>query len=244
MPIDPFTAGLLTAAGKKLIDYISREQTCEACNRLVWEIYRTGCCSTLVCKRCLDRLDFFQTKCCERVLCRGCISRWLEGDQTRCEYCNKRFNLTQRGTSMIGASNNQGDPRVRRALEQLNCPYTVDEDNDFKISVNLGEGRSQVVFINSDTQSFGDIEIREVYSVGYIEDGEPDERLLKILLRDNGVVKLGAWRLSELRNDRVAFLFAVHLAASADAKTLDSIIDLVAKKADEFEKEFYGTDKY
>jgi hypothetical protein len=244
MPIDPFTAGLLTAAGKKLVDYISREQTCEACNRLVWDIYRTGCCSTLICKRCLDRLDFFQTKCCEQVLCRSCITRWVEGDQARCEYCNKRFSPTQRGTSMIGSGGNQSDPRVHRALEQLGCPHEVDDDGDFKIRVNLGDGRSQIVFINSDTESFADIEIREVYSVGYIEDGDPDERLLKMLLVHNGVLKLGAWRISELKNGRVAIMFAVHIAASTDAKTLDTIIDLVAKKADEFEKEVFGTDNY
>ncbi len=145
---------------------------------------------------------------------------------------------------MIGSSRNQGDPRVRRALEQLDCPYDVDADGDFKISVNLSEGRSQVVFINSNTESFADIEIREVYSVGYIEDGDPDERLLKMLLLHNGAVKLGAWRLSELKNGRVAMMFAVHVAATSDAKTLDSVIDLVAAKADEFEKEVFGTDKY
>jgi hypothetical protein len=223
MPIDPFTSGMLKSAGQKLVEYLFSQQTCEVCKRLVLDTYRTGCC--------------------EKILCGSCRTRWLE-DPTRCEYCNKRFGPTQRRTPMIGASNNQGDPRVRSALEQLECPHEVDADGDFKIIVKLAEGRTQVVLINSNTESFAGIEIREVYSLGYIEDRVPDERLLKSLLLENGTVKFGAWRLIESGNGQVGVVFAAHIAASTDAKTLDSIIDFVAAKADEFEDKLYGTDKY
>jgi len=145
---------------------------------------------------------------------------------------------------MIGASDNQGDPRVRRALEQLECPYEVDADGDFKITVKLAENRTQLVLINSNTESFAGMEIREVYSLGYIGDGDPDEHLLKLLLLENGTVKFGAWRLIESKNGTVGVVFAAHIAASIDAKVLDSIIDVVAAKADEFEKRVSGTDEY
>jgi hypothetical protein len=145
---------------------------------------------------------------------------------------------------MIGASENQGDARVRRALEQLQCPYQVDSDGDFKITVTLAEGRTQLVLINSNTESFAGMEIREVYSLGYIEDGDPSERLLKLLLLENGTVKFGAWRLIEAKNGQVGIVFAAHIAATTDAGILDSIIDAVAARADLFEKTVYGTDKY
>lgn len=145
---------------------------------------------------------------------------------------------------MIGASDNQGDPRVRRALEQLECPYDVDADGDFKITVRLTEDRTQLVLINSNTESFAGMEIREVYSFGYIEDREPDAQLLKWLLLENGAVKFGAWRLIESKNGQVGVAFAAHIAASTDAKMLDSIIDVVAAKADDFEKKTSGADDY
>jgi len=156
---------------------------------------------------------------------------------------DKALEEAQRGSTMIG-STKQSDPRVGRVLDELEYGYEIDKDGDFKLQFDLGEGRSQVGFINSNTQSFGDIEIREVYSVGCIVGGPPDAQLLSSLLQHNGVVKLGAWRISELQNGDVAIIFAAHIAADTDARTLGAIIELVLKTADEFEKNVFGTDKF
>jgi len=50
-------------------------------------------------------------------------------------------------------------------LDRLGFRYEVDNDGDFKVQVLLPGGRSQVGFINSGTQLFCGIEIREIWSL-------------------------------------------------------------------------------
>ncbi len=144
---------------------------------------------------------------------------------------------------MLGG-NRRGDPRVKGVLDRLGFRYEVDNDGDFKVQVLLPGGRSQVGFINSGTQLFCGIEIREIWSLAFIAPGLPNERLANILLKDNSEVKLGAWRVKELRDGRSLVIFAAHISADVDEETLNAVLEVVLRKADQLEANLTGEDRY
>lgn len=144
---------------------------------------------------------------------------------------------------MLG-SNLRGDPRVKGILDRLGFRYEVDHDGDFKVQVLLPGGRSQVGFINSGTETFSGIEIREIWSVGFIAPGLPNEKLANILLKDNAEVKLGAWRVKQLRDGRSLIIFAAHVSADVDEETLNAALEAVLRKADQLEENLTGDDQY
>ena len=89
----------------------------------------------------------------------------------------------------------RGDPRVKKMLDALELRYSVDNDGDFKVMVEFEDGRSQVAFIDSQTQLLGDFEIREVWSVAYVSEGYLDIDTANTLLMKNYELKIGSWRL-------------------------------------------------
>jgi hypothetical protein len=56
------------------------------------------------------------------------------------------------------------DQRVEKALKKLGLKYTVDKDGDFKLIFTTEGDRTQVVFINSGTETLRKMEIREIWS--------------------------------------------------------------------------------
>jgi hypothetical protein len=126
----------------------------------------------------------------------------------------------------------------------LKLNYQIDDDGDFKLTFRLDNGRSQVCFVNSKTEQFGTLEIREVWSVGYLSEGAIDARLGAYLLTRNNRVKLGAWRISERSDGKVLIVFAAHVAAEMDAESLQSAMRGVLREADELEEKLEGTDRF
>ncbi|MFA6545516.1 MAG: hypothetical protein WCS99_13945 [Limisphaerales bacterium] len=141
---------------------------------------------------------------------------------------------------MIGA--NTGDPRVQRLLDQLELKYQIGGEGDFKVIFNIGDGRSQLGFISSKAYTLSTLEIREIYSFGYECDGPLPASVANILLRLNGHVKLGAWRVMRLASGRHLAAFAAQIAANTDAHTLRTTLVSVLKTADDLEKELSGDD--
>ena len=94
---------------------------------------------------------------------------------------------------MIGA--NGPDTRVQHLLDHLGFKYTIDRDGDFKVLFDMGEGRSQIAFVSSQTFGLGPLEIREVWSVGYECNGPLPEAVANYLLWLNNQMKLGAWKM-------------------------------------------------
>ncbi|SUS05928.1 conserved hypothetical protein [uncultured Defluviicoccus sp.] len=135
------------------------------------------------------------------------------------------------------------DPRVERLLESLSLKYQTTSAGDFKLQFDLGGGRSQTVIVNSNTETFGRLEIREVASLGLFLQSVPDPAIMLYLLRENGSIKLGAWRV--LRGDEgTLVIFAAHISADTDAETLMSVMKLVMRAADELEEKFSGDDRF
>jgi hypothetical protein len=136
---------------------------------------------------------------------------------------------------MVGARP-EHDKRVSRVLESLDLEYTIDDDGDFRLIFKMEGDRTQVVFIQSSTSEYRDLEIRDVFSVGYeSEDEVIPEDIANRLLGQNWKIKLGAWA----KMGKYA-VFVSKVDANAGGKTLWSAIKLTAKAADEMESELTG----
>ncbi len=136
----------------------------------------------------------------------------------------------------------QSDSRVRKALDDLDLNYEVDSDGDFRLIMSFDDDRSQLLWVNSNTETLGSMEIREVWSFAFkADEDEPISRKrLEYLLQQNAQLKMGAWQPSS-NGRNVIFCATVSARASGDA--LRQAIRLVAISADELEKDWAnGTD--
>jgi len=136
----------------------------------------------------------------------------------------------------------KGDPRVQKMLETLDLKYSIDEDGDFKVSFQLEDDRSQLAFINSDTETISDFEVREIWSVAHIAEGFLDASTANYLLLANNNLKIGSWRLKEIGKSSFAVTFCIQVSANTDPESLLDALLLTLRTADEMELQFTGED--
>lgn len=136
------------------------------------------------------------------------------------------------------------DPRVKGLLDSVGLKYEVDADGDFKLVNEIAGGRSQAVFINSNTTRLGKLELREVWSLAAMSDRPPSRERALELLAENDRVKLGAWRLKKVRG-RYLTVFAAQVPADANKMTLLLTMQAVTGTADAMEKKLTASkDEY
>ena len=119
--------------------------------------------------------------------------------------------------------------------------YTIDSDNDFKTVYKLDNGRTQLCFVNSNTEIYGLFEIREVWSPVYKSEGQLPAWLANKLLEESYTKKLGAfevWTKSD-GNTRLV-IFCAKIDAGCPGSDLDDAIKAVSITADIMEKELTG----
>ena len=141
--------------------------------------------------------------------------------------------------AQTGARGPKNDPRVKRLLESIPLKYEIDGDGDFKLVNDLGGGRSQAVFINSNTTRLGKLEIREVWSLAAMSDEPPSRERALELLTENDRVKLGSWRIKKTRG-RYLMVFAAQIPADADKMALLLTMQAVTGTSDAMEKRISG----
>jgi len=134
-----------------------------------------------------------------------------------------------------------GDPRVKRLLDSLGYKYKLTNNHDFELVFEVGDGRSQKVFISSATEKYKEFEIREVYSACYRSTKPLSPDQLRRLLTDSGDKKLGGWILVRKEDGDVA-VFTVKAAADVTEDDMETLMQLVTDAADVMEKELTGTD--
>jgi len=133
------------------------------------------------------------------------------------------------------------DARVRRALQQTELKFDTDKDGDYRLHFTFEDKRTQLAFIRSRTSEWGNMEIREVFALGYKGQSRLSQAMLEKLLKDNAVKKSGAWELLE-QNGTYAAVFSVKVSADCDSAALETVVRGVAVSADEMEKALTGTD--
>jgi len=136
-----------------------------------------------------------------------------------------------------------GDARVRRALTTLGEKFVVDSDNDFKLIRDTSDGRTQIAWVISKTNTYGSMEIREIISPAFKTGGALSSAMALRLLRENDKYKIGAWRLvGEGANQ--AIYYAIQISADIDPQSLNAAIKSATLIADALEKEIVGTDDF
>lgn len=130
--------------------------------------------------------------------------------------------------------NSAADAGIKAQLAALDYQYEIDEDNDFKLVFEVGqEGRSQIVYILSTVESYGEHKVREIWSPAY--ESATDDFAAPIanrLLEASNSAKLGGW----VKQGRNA-VFVVKIAADASKEALDDAISAASGLADEMEAE-------
>ena len=125
------------------------------------------------------------------------------------------------------------DLALKAQLESLDVKYDIDADGDFKITFDLGEGRSQLVWIRSATESYGDLKVREIWSPGYKHGGqEVPVKIANRLLEHSHTLILGGWT-----KQKEFCMLAVKIPVSATPKQLRDAAEAAADAADEMEQE-------
>ena len=139
-----------------------------------------------------------------------------------------------------GAAAAEADPAVASQLDALGTSYEIDEDGDYMMVFEAGEGRSQLVYIRSPIYEYGAHTIREIWSPGYNAPGKQfSAAVANRLLEDSQDAKLGGW----VKQEQLA-MFVVKVDANASADALSEAIEAAMNTADAMELELTGTDEY
>jgi hypothetical protein len=130
--------------------------------------------------------------------------------------------------------------KVAKALEKEGYSFEFDSDGDLKVEVLIGRGRTHLVWVMMEKSTFGEVSVRDVYSMGWVtqEDSfglsEPD--CMELLLMNETTI-IGAWSILE-EADKRAYLYTVKALADVDIDILIAYIEGVAIVGDHKEKEF------
>ena len=137
------------------------------------------------------------------------------------------------------------DPRVAPLLDELGIAYNTDSDGDYKLILDVaGDERTQLVIINSRTRAFGELELRDVWSVAYIADGPLPAEMANELLQHGSDVAFGGWRSIVRDTGEHVVAFAAQVTADTDADTLRQILDAVLTASDAMEQRLTGRDDF
>ncbi len=138
----------------------------------------------------------------------------------------------------IEAAGGSADVKVKAQLDQKKTPYKIDEDGDFRITVRLQSGRTQLVWVRSAVESAGTFSVREIWSPGYKSpQADFSATIANLLLSKSDRLKMGSW----VKQENMAML-VVKIPANATADQLDDAVDYAATVADEMESELTGKD--
>jgi len=125
------------------------------------------------------------------------------------------------------------DPAIKAQLDSLDMKYEVDSDGDYKLTFDVGEGRSQIVWVRSATEKYGSLKVREIWSPGYKFSGTqlPVAIANRLLEHSHGLI-LGGWT----KQKQFAML-AVKIPVSSTPQQLRDAAEAAADAADEIEGE-------
>ncbi len=138
--------------------------------------------------------------------------------------------------AQLGDDTPEHDARVAKSLKEAGVKYTIDEDGDYKVIFDTGNGRTQLAYVRSATNEYRNFEVREIWSFGYRAEGDRFPALVaNALLEDTFSKKLGAWTKSGS-----SAIFVVRLSAAADSESLFSALNLAVTSADAMEEKLTG----
>ena len=131
------------------------------------------------------------------------------------------------------------DPALKALLDKHKINNEIESDGYYKITFDLGGGRTQLVWIRSATDSYGSLKVREIWSPGYKLDGELSAKIANRLLEHSHSMILGGWT-----KQKTYVMFVVKILATATPQQVRDAAEAAADAADEMEQELTpGTDE-
>jgi hypothetical protein len=140
------------------------------------------------------------------------------------------------------AAEGKPDARVSKLLGRLHIDYSTTDTGNFSIDYDLGSGRKQTVYIMSETETYGSLEIREIWTNAGNLDSEPSSDDLMQLLQDNNDEKIGAWSLESSDDGGPLAYFSVKVPTYLKDKDFSDMIQFVAQVGDAMERKLFDAD--
>lgn len=129
---------------------------------------------------------------------------------------------------------------VVAALKQLGLKYEVDKDGDYRLLFDVGEGRSQAVYIRGKSEVWRGIRVLEIFSPALDLQGKLPPELASKLLLDSQNAKLGGWQMRA----GPQIEYAVKVPDDLTPEQLQDLLEYVLDSADRLEREVTGTDEF
>ena len=138
------------------------------------------------------------------------------------------------------------DSRVTTTLDELDIPYQyLPSSQQFEIHYPLVCDRSQYVYIDSQAHWVMGVELRRIFSTALVSDDLFEPRTANLLLRENFEMIHGGWSVLYDPDKKEHFaIFSMTAFASLPANHLSTIIECVAKTADDMENRLSGLDEF
>jgi hypothetical protein len=145
--------------------------------------------------------------------------------------------------ALSSENKSKADPRLVNALKAAGYKFEETDRGVLKLFFDISDGRSQQVFVASQTQKTGALETRKIWSTAMKSQDALAAPMANKLLMDSDKVAFGGWELVKWPDGyRVLFVAAVPADLSSDG--LKTAIRMVFSKADSMEKELTGEDRF
>lgn len=144
--------------------------------------------------------------------------------------------------AQLGTTAKRGDVRVQRVLDTLKLRYEVQTSGNFKlVPIDVGNKRTQLAYIDSATDVYENLDIREVWAPAAAFRGQLSAATANKLLQQKP--KFGGWRVYYDGTNSLIY-FAVHISADSDAETVKTALQIVTRAADTMELELTSKDDF
>ncbi|HTX73654.1 MAG TPA: hypothetical protein VMC79_12565 [Rectinemataceae bacterium] len=136
----------------------------------------------------------------------------------------------------------KSDSRVAAVLSDLGLKYKVNDSGNFVVTYNQGKGRSQEVFIMSSTETYNDIEIREIWSIAGSFDTAPTADVLIDLMNESAGNKIGDWALEKQDDGTYLLFYTIKAPVEISNAAFQMMLEFAADVADSREQALFSTD--
>ncbi len=140
--------------------------------------------------------------------------------------------------SFIGNSYAQDD-QVKSFLDELEFKYEVDSDNDFKLTFEFEDDRSQLIFINGSIEVYQEVDVVEIWAPVMRFKGNLSKKVANKVLATSNQKKIGAFEIREsvdVKEKLLVYVTKIPLD-SITAEQFGAFLHHVLVVADEEEKE-------
>ena len=126
------------------------------------------------------------------------------------------------------------DPRLEALLDGAGLEYELDDDGDYKMTVEWDkEKRSQLVYLSGTVEELGSLRLGTLFSPAQnLGQAGIDGARARHLLEQNARTKLGAWEVS----GKYVY-FSTKFPSSVDAEQFRKLVLVTAETADDLELE-------